>query len=1214
MRHQMTFSLTLPCVLISVLAISLLTGCNHSTEPNPSMATHRGTAESNKATQIHKPQAPMPETFYHADSATLQKYFQSPPAAVKPWVYWYWVNDHISKTGIEQDLAAMQKAGISTALIGIIHLQPSIGGYGKVTAMTDEWWDHLRFAIEKAPEYNIDIGLFNSPGWSQSGGPWVELNQSMRYLDHTEYQVDDSSRSAPLVLNKPEGYAQDVKVIAFKTPSQEKIRLNSAHTTAKVSYLDVKNKKTQEIIDQDANSILYFPKALFANKDTKFQIDFSHNQTFTARTLEIYPHDTFAANASLLAKNAQGEYVEIKSFDVQRPRDMAAIGPDHNSPIVINFTKTTAKEFRLVFSDFDLAHGGNNQTPGIKEINLTSGYKLARFVEKKLAKVHPTPQPKHDSYLWPAPIEADDRQLVIDAAEVVDVSEFLQGNELHWQAPAGDWTLIHYFMRTTGTTNGPSSKNARGPEIDKLSKEIAQQHFDAYVGKIINSLQPQKPSALKYLVVDSYEQGAQNWTDGFAQKFAEQYGYDPIPYLPVYTGRIVNSAEQSERFLWDVRRMVADGVAYEYTAGLRERAHQHGLKLWLENYGHWGFPGEFLQYGGQADIVSGEFWASGNLGAIELKAASAAAHLYGHKTVMSESFTAGRGDAFTNHPWNFKKRGDWSFVEGINHTLLHVYIHQAYSDKFPGVSAWFGSEFNRNNTWFGYMGSWLDYIKRCNYLLQQGNYVADLMYFIGEDAPKMTGEISPQVPAGYAYDFINAEVIINSLRVEQGKFVLPSGMQFSLLVLPNLETMRPAVLTKIKQLVAAGGAIYGPPPSRSPSLQNYPAADREVQRLAAELWQASELGQESELEQKPGDPHLTHVRYGKGHVFYSASKNYDLAKVMQIIAQPADLINLPESVIWTHRSSDTHEIYFIANQSDKPVSVTPSFRGSDKLAQPQHWDPVSGKTHQIALYHQEHKRINVPFHLAALESRFIIFEKSPSADNATNNSLVGITHQGKNIWLPNAIENDDLLIDVIENGSYQITLANGKIHAFRLNDLPAAQTLSSPWQLTFEQGRDLPTQLELKNLTSLTELQPLALKHYSGEIGYQTSFPVSASMLANGQRWLLNLGEVGVIARVKVNGKNFGEVWSRPLQLDITDALHIGNNALEVEVATTWLNRLIGDLKYPEQFPDTNQPKRFTTATTFENQITQENQLQPSGLIGPVTISPLRRIAIDLTH
>lgn len=1200
-------------ISLSVTTLSLLSACNNT-----------GVQQSDPTTETlveSKPVQQANDAFYQALADILKQNFKSPPEQVKPWVYWYWISDHISKTGIEKDLAAMQKAGINTALIGIVHLN---GEQGDVKALTDPWWDHVRFAIKKAAGYNIDIGLFNSPGWSQSGGPWVDLDKSMRYLDNQEFQVAGPQQfsmtlPAPGAKGMSGEYYQDVKIVAFKTPTYEKNRL-----TPNNSQITISNPATQKaLVQQDLTALFdnktstsyHLPDAVLKHngkgpRGGRLQVDFQPSQTFQARSLELYPHKSFRTQVTLSAKNAAGQFEEIRTFEMQRPRDMAAIGPDHDAPIVVTFPAIESSHFRLTFNGFHLGRKKNKDEPiGFKEISLSTAYKLERYQEKKLAKVFPNPMPKFDTYQWPLSTPIDHPQLLVQGSEVVDITEFSKNGELNWQVPKGDWTIVRYFMRPTGTKNSPSSKPAQGPEIDKQSKKIAQYHFDAYIGKFLSSMPAEDRTALKYAVVDSYEKGAQNWTDGFAEKFKQRYGYDPIPYLPVYSGRVVNSVEHSERFLWDIRRLVADNVAYEYTAGLRERANENGLKLWLENYGHWGFPAEFLQYGGQADIVSGEFWASGDLGAIELKAASSAAHIYGQKTVMSESFTSGRDTSFKNHPWNFKKRGDWSFVEGVNHTLLHVYIHQAYDERFPGVNAWFGSEFNRNNTWFDYMGSWLNYIKRANYMMQQGKYVADIMYFIGEDAPKMTGEINPALPAGYSYDFINAEVILERLSFADGYYQLPDGMRFKLLVLPNLETMRPAVLAKIAQLVEQGGAVYGPKPKRSPSLENYPQSDKRVQELANTLWQNIDGKQ------------TTQARYGKGSVFYQQAQDVkganaetiDLGVILDQLNTPADLSGLPKKVIWSHRSSDTHDIYFIANQSEQVLSINPSFRTTAHQGQPQYFNAVTGDISDIAQFKKANGRIEIPMQLNELESRFIVFEKQPSAQSHTlgKQNIHQVNHDGKAVLLASQFDKQgNRIIEVSKNGAYQIINQDGSEQTVSVADLPEVITLDQPWQLTFQENRDVPSSLTLDKLTSLTELKPVALQHYSGSIQYQTSFNLSPEMLRDNQQLQLDLGEVGVIARVNINGKDLGDLWSRPLTVNINDAVKAGINTLTIDVATTWLNRIIGDLKYPEQFPESNKAKSFKTDITFEGTIKKNAALQRSGLIGPVQLKAIRQVKL----
>ena len=232
------------------------------------------------------------------------------------------------------------------------------------------------------------------------------------------------------------------------------------------------------------------------------------------------------------------------------------------------------------------------------------------------------------------------------------------------------------------------------------------------------------------------------------ESFKQCYGYDPVPFLPTYYGYPVGDMERSERFLWDMRRWVADKTAYEYVAGLREASHKYGLRTWLENYGHGGFSAEFLQYGGQSDEVSSEFWNDRHTA--EKRAAASCAHIYNKPLVWAEAFTnEGRnGSAFKRYPGMLKRYGDLAFATGVNSMMLHVYIQQYDNDEYPGVDAWFGTEFNRKNTWFSQIDMFVKYLKRTSFMLQQGLSVADVAYYIGEDTPIMTGVMEPKLPKG----------------------------------------------------------------------------------------------------------------------------------------------------------------------------------------------------------------------------------------------------------------------------------------------------------------------------------------------------------------------------------------------------------------------------------------------------------------------------------
>jgi hypothetical protein len=1033
----------------------------------------------------------------------LEKGFVTPPDSVKPSVYWYWLCDNVSKEGVEKDIEAMAKVGIGRAFIGNIGLGKTETPYGTAKLYSDAWWQATEAAITKAHEKGISIGLFNSPGWSQSGGPWIKPSQSMRYITGVGLTVQGPKKIKQVIPVATPDF-QDVGVLAFKIPTAEHEQIANRKTTVKAVGI-----ANAEVLTDDR----WVETARFREKDTTVSVEITMEEPFTARSLVLYPAQSpFQAQVLLQAREGDS-YTTIKQFEFNRSNPSLNVGFVPFASVAVSFPAVTTNRFRLVFSKI---RGQGELT----EIKISAAPVVERYMEKQLAKMFQTPLPLWNEYQWPQAPEHD-KSTVLNPADILNISSRLsKDGKLNWDAPAGEWMIIRYGMAPTGVTNAPATPEGAGLELDKINKAAMQHHFDSFVGKIQQRIPAAQRGALQWVVADSYETGSQNWTDGMATDFKAAFGYDPLKWLPVLSGRVVGSMDQSNRFLWDLRRFIADRVSYHYVGGLREVSNKHGLKLWLENYGHWGFPGEFLQYGGQADEVSGEFWNEGDLGSIENRDASSAAHIYGKARASAESFTAG-GLTYQRYPALLKKRGDWSFTEGINHTLLHVMIEQPYEDKKPGINAWFGTEFNRNNTWFYQGKAFIDYLRRCNYLLQQGKPVSDVAYFIGEDAPKMTGTRNPPLPAGYQFDYINAEVILNRLHVKDGYWVLPDGVRYKLLVLPPLETMRPALLQKISEGVKAGGVLLGPAPKRAPGLQNYPAADKAVERLAADLWHAGNVGKGKVLQHKT------------------------MQEALDLLQTPPDFSSdQGTDVLYTHRHTDTAEIYFITNQTDKTIQFSPAFRVTG--AQPAWWDAVTGYTRMLPEYTAEGMTTRVPLKLEAYQSGFVIFRKGQRAAAA-----------GKNF-----------------------------------PELRLLQTLNKPWTVRFDTAMRGPVApVVFEQLTDWSLHPNDSIKYYSGAAVYTTSF--TTGDIPSGKRLLLDVGTAKVMAVVKVNGREAGTAWTAPWQVDITDFVKPGENKLEIEVVNTWVNRLIGDSKLPE-----SQRKTWANVNPYK----PDSPLEVSGLLGPVRL------------
>jgi hypothetical protein len=1039
-------------------------------------------------------------------SALLEEGFLQPPDSIRTGIYWYWVSDNISKEGVIEDLHAMKKAGINLAFIG--NIGPSTHHdanypYGKVKFMSEEWWEILHTALKTATELDIEIGIFNSPGWSQSGGPWVQPKQAMRYLASTEIQVS-GPRKITETLSLPATDFQDVKVLAFQ--AGRKNLFDSPDSRIIIS------NHIRKSVDKDQSYQLPVNES---------SISLVLPEEETARSILIYPGDYLNTHCILQIKEGN-RYRMIKEFNADRDASLStANGFDQKAPVVESLPETTGKEFRLLFKN-------TKDRSIISSLMLTPSPVIQRYPGKTFAK-----NERHGSI--PEPVA--DHSLFVDPDMVLDISEYLTfEGVLNWDVPEGEWVIMRTGMTPTGMTNGPAPPEATGLETDKLSKEHILAHFDAFLGKIYERIPAADRKCWKYTVLDSYEKGGQNITDNMPETFKQYYGYDPVPFLPTYYGYPVGDFECSERFLWDLRRFVADKTACEYVAGLREASHKHGLKTWLENYGHGGFSAEFLQYGGRSDEVAGEFWNYHH--AAEKQGAASCAHTYGKIRVWAEAFTnEGRnGSAYQRYPGILKGFGDLAFAQGINCMLLHVYIQQYKDNSYPGVDAWFGTEFNRKNTWYSQIDLFVDYLKRSSFMLQQGLSVADVAYYIGEDTPIMTGSMKPELPKGYYFDFINSEVLIQNLEVVDGRLVLPHGISYRVLVLPPKDYMRPEVLQKIEKLVAAGATVIGTPPNHSPGLQNYPEADKEIQSLAAKMWTLSDSDNQKDKRIIP---------YGKGRILMNVTLE-DAFELLNVL--PDCRLEKDDPVLYTHRTlKEGIDIYFLTNQSEQTIRITPQFRVSGK--QPELWNAVNGTIRPLPDFENNGIATEVPLQLEPGESTFVVFR-----NRAT--SLTSINKE--NFPKPKQVLDID-----------------------------------TPWEVKFESDeikRGPEEIISMNQLYDWSQQEDPRIKYYSGTAHYETN--ISLEIIPEGKLYI-DLGEVSVMAKVKVNGKDVGGVWTAPHRLDITNTVKQGKNKIEVEVVNTWINRILGDRQLPEK------ERKITPHTAPWK---ADTPLQKSGLSGPVQI------------
>lgn len=1087
------------------------------------------------------------ELFAQSSFSMLQEQFKHLADGTRPGCFWYWLNDNVSKEGITKDLEAMQRVGIGKAFIGQIYdrRKETDTPPGTVKFMSDEWWQLLQWAVKEADRCNIEIGFFNGPGWSQSGGPWVKLSESMRYITSSEIEVKggklvDITLPYPAINTYPNTRAARVRTGPdFTAASFQDVRV-----IAFPKITDRSNAYRRQMLHSSISNIGHLSDGIdstFAAVETgQWQtIDLELTQDSYIQNIVLKPFDYSFQLACKISVSANGkQYREIAQYNEERGHQ----GAGKTDPLIIPFKRTKGKflRIRLLFKPLS-----GQQQIRISELKATDEHLLAGYVRKKLSETSPYTKVPWDAYVWKP--QAENKVRNIQSGQVIDLTDRMDNNgRLRWNAPGGDWVIQRFGMVPNGTQCHPCGPGSLGFEVDKMNREYVQSFFEGMVGEFLKRTPAQDRKALKYVIADSYETGPQNWTDDFTRKFEQRYHYSPVPYLPVLSGKVVNDAASSDRFLWDFRQLIATSVANDYVGGLKDICNKNGLQLLTENYGHWGFISEFLLYGSRADAVSGEIWENRDpVNNIENRAAASAAHIYGKNTVYTEAFTANRN--FLQSPASLKKWCDWAYSSGINHMVLHVYIHQP-DERKPGIISWFGTPFNRHNTWFEQSGAFIDYMRRSAVLLKTGTPHADIAYYIGENAPSMQSAFHPALPAGYDFDHVNAEVL-RTATVVNNRLHLRSGVSYAVLVLPPVKEMRPEIAARIQELVKQGLIVIGPKPSRNPSLENFPAGDLELKKLVNELW-----GDLDGKKQKARP-------YGKGWLYdglplETVLKKHGVQKYMELL----NAENLPYGVagngtvgvdktgaiLFKHRTGADHDVYFVANTTEKKAHFTASFRIAGK--RPYFFNAVTGSIAEAPSFRQRNGRTEIPLHLEESESIFVVFA------GAIDDSVY------KNEILPT----------------------------------PAALIrLDTNWTVQFNDPEH-PFKKIFPVLTDWTSNEDAFVKYYSGTAIYSNTFHLNIDKRAG---YLLDLGTVADIASVSINNKEVGTVWTKPWTIDITTYLEPGVNTITIKVANSWNNRLVADMQKKINRPPVYLSQPYTAD--------KEQPYKSSGLLGPVTIKKI---------
>ena len=1026
--------------------------------------------------------------------------------------------------------------------------------------MTPEWKDAFRYAAGLADELGLEMAIASSPGWSETGGPWVKPAQAMKKLVWSETRAPGMKKFTG-ILPKPPAVTGPFQAVPHQPdlplPGSESAPLPEYYAGAAVVAYRLSDQggapgDQSPVATSSAGSVDH---AMLTDGDLSKSVNIPVRIGAEGGWLEYEYGTPRSVYAVSLARPVLGLFTPAAPFtfrfecsdDGSTFRSVADFPPARVAQETVSFPPVTARYFRLkiengkssgIMDAFAPAPGvdlgffggmmaGAKTAAEINEFVLHTTPRVNRFEEKAGFGLVP------DYYaIASAPI---DQKKAIAPANVVDLTTRMKSDgSLDWTPPEGQWVILRLGYSLTGTTNHPATAEATGLEVDKLDAKAVKSYIDTYLGSYFEMLGPQLMGrrGVKALLTDSIEVGPYNWTPDLLAQFKRLRGYDPTPFLPALTGVVIGSAEQSDAFLWDFRRTLAELTAQSHYGQIAKSAHERGLTYYGESLeGTRVSIGDDMEMRQNADIPMAAMWTfppskgpRSNY-VIDIQGAASVAHIYGQNLVAAESMTSAL------MPWRFSPRMlkpiiDLEFALGVNRPVIHTSVHQPLVDKKPGLSLLiFGQYFNRNETWAEEAGPWISYISRNAYMLQQGQFNADVAYFYGEEAPLagLYGEgrsLPTDLPHGYGFDFVNSDVVLHRLSIANGGIETPSGMHYRVLYLGGSSgKMTLPVLRKLRDLVVAGAVVVGNRPTGSPSLADNAS---EFDAIADTLWRKAA---------------------GKGKIIPGNDVNRALASLGIVRDFECDKTGQDTEIMFVHRRLSDGDVYFLSNRTESEQMINATFRVNGK--RPELWHADTGRMGPVS-YKIENGRTTVPLQLDANGSVFVIFRQPASTPTDT---------------IPTP-------------------------HATKL------ATLDGSWDLGFAPNLGAPEKTRLDRLVSWTENPDSGVKYYSGTATYLKSFDVPAAWLKTGQQLTLDLGDVRELAEVSVNGHSLGIVWHPPYKINFTNALKAGTNTLEVKVTNLWVNRLVGD-----QQPGATK-YTFTVMPTYK----ADAPLLPSGLMGPVTV------------
>ena len=1058
----------------------------------------------------------------------------------RPWTFWYWMYGAVTPEGITADLEAMKQVGLGGAyLMPIKGVDQGPEYEGQAQQLTPEFWEMVDHSMKEAKRLGLRLGMHICDGFALAGGPWIAPQESMQKIVWSDTIIRGGNiERLPLPqLESYEGYSEDIATYAIPLGKQPAdVVMRPVISLATLPGTEVKDKK--KAVNMDEKGVI--------RSSYPCRIDYTYEQPVTVSNVEIVlsGNNYQAHRLKVLVSDDGRNYRFLKQL---KPARHGWQNTDCHS--THGLPPTTAKYFRFEWTpegsepgceDLDAAKWKPNLK--IKEIRLHTAPRIHQWEGKA-------------GFVWRV-ADASTSQEIPDEA-CVQLNEVrrltLTDGSLTAKLPEGEWRILRMGHTSTGHVNATAG-GGKGLECDKFSVAAVRKQFDNWFAQVFEKTTPEVArEVLKYMHVDSWECGSQNWSATFAAEFKSRRGYDLMPYLPLLAGIPMESAEKSEQVLRDVRITIGELVTDVFYTVLAQCAGEYDCRFSAECVSPT-MVADGLRHYDKVDLPMGEFWLNSPTHdkLNDVLDAVSGAHIYGKNVIQAEGFTEIRG-TWDEDPAMLKPLLDRNYALGINKLFFHVFTHNPWLDRAPGMTLdGIGLFYQRDQTWFRESSAFVDYATRCQTLLQKGTPVVDIAVFTGEEMPRRAilpdrlvsmlpgiygaerveservrlaneGQPLRVVPVGvthsanmadpdkwinplrgYQYDSFNKDALLRLAKVEDGHIVLPGGGRYKVLVLPTARPMDPTAVPLSK----------------------------EVEQKIAE-WK----------EQGVIIPELPY----KAESFAAMGLESD--------------IELPAEVAYAHRTADDMEIYFIANQKNEARNFTASFR--QKGLAPKLYDAVTGRTYIPEQWAEREGRTEVSLSLPAYGSRFVIFFKSKDALEL--------------------FAGDSLLHE--ENVAAENMAKRLVRHEWKEESRTPLE--NSEWTVHFEKT---DVKLVRDELFDWSKESDAKVKFYSGRACYTSSFVVQDEFDGS---VLLSLGRVANVATVRVNGKACGIAWTPPYQVDITSALVAGANRLEIEVVNTWANALRGMDQGSAPFDGIWANAKYRLPG---------DDLLPAGLLGPVEL------------